>query len=310
MHSNVKSLSEQAELLRLVFPESGLSLDYLKWLYLDGPDGQDISSDYHEAGELLGHYTVVPQVWRFAGETRPIALSLNTAVHEKARGKGLFTTLAEQSYTAASAHGIRAIIGVANANSTPGFLKRLGFTLIRPLPVVAGFALPKANAKITSIPISPEFLATHQFETIAASISNVERRSGNLQAWFLEKLRWRLSSPKSRYAIHTYANGTLVTTTAPLRLGMRAVVALKFFPHDEFSPIETKSLLRSATAFHKTPLFVYSGFNDRASVIGAPLPRRILPSPLNLIYRPLDQSMLQSNEINLTAFEFLDFDAY
>ena len=63
------------------------------------------------------------------------ALSLNTAVHERARGGGVFTRLAEETYDKARVRGIRVVVGVANANSTPGFVKRLGFTSIGPLPV-------------------------------------------------------------------------------------------------------------------------------------------------------------------------------
>lgn len=266
-------------------------------------------SDYSEAGELLGHYTTVPQAWRFGQKIKHLALSLNTAVHEKGRGKGLFTKLAEESYRKAAEQGVQAIIGVANANSTPGFLRRLGFKLVCPLPVVAWPLLPMAWGTAASHPITTQFLNSREFNAIGATIEAGQAAVNTVQNWTTEKLRWRLSSPRATYALHSHPSGTLITTTAPIVPGVQTVIALKFFPHSS-QQVNCKALLRKAASFHRSPFFTYSGFNAQASLRGLPLPRRLLPSPLNLIYRRLNDSMASSDQISFNTFEFLDFDAY
>lgn len=300
-------LSAQAELLREVFPEAALSLEYLDWLYRKSPDGLNLAKDYTESGKLLGHYTVIPQRWCISGRSRRLALSLNTAVHHDARGKGLFVRLAEETYADAARSGVQAIIGVANANSTPGFTRRLGFTLLTPLPVVAGMVLPSGSRSTASYPVDADFLSSGRFSEIASRL----KCGGDdaEQEWPLEKLRWRLSSPKTRYAVHTHASGILVTT-ASVQFGLPIVVALKFIPAQGTSRMEARQLIKRAASYHRTPFFIYSGFNKHAVVKGAPLPRRFLPSPLNLIYRKVDSSMPDATGIQFGTFEFLDFDAY
>ncbi len=303
------TLAAQETLLNQVFPDGDLSYKYLDWLYRKSPDGPDIPSDYLESGKLLGHYTVIPQHWNFNGEIKLLALSLNTAVHEEARGKGLFVRLADESYSAAASQGIQAIIGVANANSTPGFLRRLGFTLICPLPVVAGLVVPSTSKKIKSHAISSDFLSSSLFNSLTETLSSEPGRAAK-QQWNTEKLRWRLGSPRSRYAFHTHDSGVLITTVARLPLRIPAVVALKFLPNTGYDQVDSKALIKQACALHRTPFFIYSGFNENATVTGTSLPRRFLPSPLNLIYRRLNDSMPTGDDVQLGTFEFLDFDAY
>ncbi|AEG91980.1 Hypothetical protein Rta_08966 [Ramlibacter tataouinensis TTB310] len=292
-----------------MFPEGALTFEYLDWLYRKSPDGLNISSDYTEAGKLLGHYTMVPQRWIIGGESKLMALSLNTAVHEEARGKGLFVRLAEETYSIAARHGIRGIVGVANANSTPGFVKRLGFTLVSPLPVVAGVALPVPLHAASNHTVNAAFLNSKQFTLLTARL-HFNRPGGAAQEWSIDKLRWRLSSPKCQYALHAHKSGVLVTTTATGPLGARVVIALKFFPSNEVDQVDTAALIRQAAAYHKAWFFIYSGFNNSASLKGIPLPRRLLPSPLNLIYRKLDSTLPDAISIQFSSFEFLDFDAY
>lgn len=302
-------LAKQEELLNHVFPHGALSYEYLDWLYRKSPDGPNVASDYIESGKLLGHYAIIPQRWNYLKTTRQLALSLNTAVHEEARGKGLFVKLAEETYADAKNHGIQAIIGVANANSTPGFLRRLGFTLLSPLPVVMGMALPIRSSATASHVIDAEFLASKRFNLIANRLQTT-RSHGAAQEWTIEKLRWRLASPRTRYALHRHESGILITTMAATQLGVRIVVVLKFLPSRDVNRMDVTKLLRRAAAYHKSPFFIYSGFNECAPIKGIILPRRLLPSPLNLIYRKLDQVMPEACDLHIDAFEFLDFDAY
>jgi N-acetylglutamate synthase-like GNAT family acetyltransferase len=308
MAQNTDQLSAQADLLLEVFPDGALSFEYLDWLYRKSPDGVNLASDYVESSKLLGHYTIIPQCWRIQRGTKRLALSLNTAVHHEARGKGLFVQLAEQTYSHAATSGVQAIIGVANANSTPGFVRRLGFTLLKPLPVVAGLVMPIRSRSTISHTIDPKFLESERFSQIAAGLETDDGEEAE-QEWSVEKLRWRLSSPRTQYALHVHESGILITTTS-LHFGLKVVVALKFIPNLGITRIDVRRLVKQAASHHRTPCFIYCGFNKHAMVRGAPLPRRFLPSPLNLIYRRLDQSMPQASEVVFGTFEFLDFDAY
>jgi hypothetical protein len=67
--------------------------------------------------------------------------------------------------------------------------------------------------------------------------------------------------------------------------------------------------VRTALRHHRAAFAVYAGFNGRARVRGVPPPRRLQPSPLNLIVRHLDPTVDQ-DAIRLHPFEFLDMDAY
>ena len=54
---------------------------------------------------------------------------------------------------------------------------------------------------------------------------------------------------------------------------------------------------------------VYAGFNRQVPVRGVRPPRRLLPAPLNLIYRSLSTEAPKETFV-LDTFEFLDRDAY
>ena len=63
-------------------------------------------------------------------------LSMATVTHPAHRGKGLFKTLARQSYETAREEHYEFVIGVANANSYPGFIKYFDFTDVCQLDVL------------------------------------------------------------------------------------------------------------------------------------------------------------------------------
>ena len=67
--------------------------------------------------------------------------------------------------------------------------------------------------------------------------------------------------------------------------------------------------IRSITRWHRSAFAVYAGVNPTVTVQGIKLPRRLQPSPLNLIVRSLDPS-LDNTEIDFDTFELLDTDAY
>ena len=139
------SIEEVKKLLHTTFPNRAdkFSTEYLKWQYAENPRGEVIAFNaYDKDGKLAAHYAVIPIEMMIAGKVTKGVLSLNTATHPEHRGKRLFTILAERTYDEALKKGRKFVIGVANANSTHGFLKNLGFYLIAPLDVKVGFGSP------------------------------------------------------------------------------------------------------------------------------------------------------------------------
>ncbi len=145
MSATDKSIAEVKELLHITFPNRAekFSNEYLKWQYADNPRGEVIAFNaYDKEGVLAAHYAVIPVEMLIDGKVTKGVLSLNTATHPNHRGKRLFTILAERTYSRAQEMGRKFVIGVANANSTHGFLKNLGFYLIAPLEVKVGVGSP------------------------------------------------------------------------------------------------------------------------------------------------------------------------
>ena len=64
------------------------SYEFLKWQYLDNPDGSVIGFDAYYNDVLAAHYVTIPVKCYVNGKLELGLLSLNTATHEEHRGKG------------------------------------------------------------------------------------------------------------------------------------------------------------------------------------------------------------------------------
>ena len=272
-------LKRYEELFSACFPPSSkFSPESLNWLYKENPDGHVVGFDAVEGGELAGHYVCIPSQAKIAGTTVKTLLSLNTATHPKFQGKGLFTKLAEMTYQAAGAKGVEGVYGIGNANSTPGFVRKLGFQLVQPL-----------EAKIGVGRLNIDF-------DVVAKEAQFER------VWTQESLLWRSCNPcnrvwhsgsNDRLAFHTAAFGNLLPAYAELA------------PHITSLPRELSRRVAS-------PARLFLGLVPRGSCrFGGymDIPQRLRPSPLNMIYRSLTTQGV-ALEPGKMSFSFLDFDAY
>lgn len=294
-------------LLADVFPGSRIgAADYLRWLYRESPTGEVVETNIDDDAGRSAHYAVVPQ--RFATRERGITvgLSLNTAVSERARGGGVFTRIAEQTIAAARAQGYDAIVGVANANSTPGFLRRLGFTLIASLPATVMVPRPGGGPVVETV--SPAQLDAIGDVGVAELLASVHRPARGIEpVWTAESLAWRLAAPGARYAVHRLP-GALAVSTSERRSGIDVAVILTMLADHDLDRSEVDAIVRAACRRHRAPFALHAGVHAGADIRGVPLPRRLRPSPLNLIFRWLDPDQLAAP--HLGRFEFLDFDAY
>lgn len=271
-----QALDEYTALFAECFPgTSHFTRPYLAWLYSANPDGRAVGFDARaDDGTLAAHYVCVPAQAKVNGQQVPILLSLNTATRPQFQGKGLFTKLAALTFDAGAAAGFDGVYGVANANSTPGFIRKLGFQLVRPLEAMVGVG----TLGVGKLPPALSF----------------ER------VWSDSALAWRCNSPVN--PIQCRARGNLWQFHAP---------ALKLVPaYAELARGSGAQAAESGAPF--TPLRLFLGLvpdQARGFSTYVSIPRRLRPSPLNLIYRSFTARVTQLDAA-LIHFSFLDFDAY
>jgi hypothetical protein len=303
---SVSAISQTSGLLAEVFPGAYISQpEYLKWLYEQSPFGQVIETNLDDGRGRAGHYALVPIVLTRDGVEHSGALSLNTAVHERARGGGTFVRLASEAFVEARLRAVELVVGVANASSTPGFLRRLEFSLVTPLPASVLLSTPGSREGIYSGWADATAFARGG---LAGGVEPLlaPPTVGEARGWTSETLRWRLSRPGARYALHRNEQ-LLAVSCEDRRHGIRVAVLLKVFAAASVQPRTQRALIRAACRFHRAPVALHVGLNDLVAFRGIALPERLRESPLNLIYRSLEDPKRRAS---IVRFEFLDFDAY
>ena len=94
-----------------------------EWAYLKNPAGEPIIAVALEDGDIIAHYAMIPMPFMRDNSTLQGYLSMTTMVHPNFRKYGLFVELANMAYSQASKNSF--VYGFPNANSLPGFKKRL-----------------------------------------------------------------------------------------------------------------------------------------------------------------------------------------
>jgi GNAT superfamily N-acetyltransferase len=246
-------LQQYVGLFTACFPKSGkLTIEYLRWLYLDNPCGRVIGVDALAEGQVVAHYAVVPVDVSYGGTQLRACWSLNTATHPSYQGQGLFVKLANMTYELAKGAHCLAVIGVANQNSVQGFVRRLGFAHLGHVTVALGFGAVRLT--------DPEH-SMHRY-------------------WPTQLLTWRLKNPSRTYYVHGDGRETWIyTSVGPARTpvllgyavdGRRATDGLPALPR--LSLLQPKMLL---------------GYGTKTMGVVMPVPQRLLPSPWHVIFRPL-----------------------
>lgn len=302
------TIEATAALLRRAFPHAPRisQPEYLRWLYEDSPFGTAIEENLDDDEGRAGHYAVVPIDLISDGVECAGVLSLNTAVDERARGGGVFVRLATATIERAEQQGAQMVIGVGNANSTHGLVRRLSFELIGPLPATILLPVPGRSQSVRSGWVDegafgPNGVASDDLEALLAAPPQ-----GLARVWTPETLRWRLASPGSRYALHR-SEHALAVTTVDRSKGVPVAVLVKVFASAPLSSAERSAIVRTACRVHRAPLALHVGINDMVDFKGPILPKRLRLSPLNLVVRYLRDAPAKSS---ISRFEFLDFDAY
>lgn len=279
------SLANYAKLLRETFPQSTrFTVDYLKWLYADCPIGTVQGTDAFCDDELAAHYVTIPVEYRFGPDVRRGVLSLNTATLPAHQGKGLFTRLAESTYATAALEGYDFVIGVGNASSTPGFVKKLGFSLLGPLDVLVGNG----------------FLVSDQAACRASEQVLISRN------WEPELLRWRLKNPTAHYNFINSGNSTLVLSKTPY-----SFTQAQIFQTDDSALGNTirDTIPKSSNWIKPGRIFIGTKKYLNSEGLWTTLPNFLRPSPWNLIFRWLRPG-LEAPNIDQLKFEIADYDTF
>jgi GNAT superfamily N-acetyltransferase len=284
VRTDAAALARYGELFKACFPMTDkFTPAYLDWLYVANPDGRAVGFDAWDGERLAAHYVCVPARAWVEGREVAVLLSLNTATHPDYQGKGLFTRLAAMTYEAGQAAGFDGVYGVANANSTPGFIRKLGFQLVRPL---------EARIGLGGLRHAPR---------PAASTLSFER------SWSAAALRWRCANPDNPVFVRNGGSGG--------KLRFHAAASgnkLPAYAELDAAGVALPDLQQAGPAPMLSPLRLFIGLTPDASSRYwnyASIPMRLRPSPLNLIYRSFTPRVAALDPSRI-AFSFLDFDAY
>lgn len=273
-----EEIRKESALLKLVFGKKHFTEKFLQWEYIDNPDGKAVGFNaYSSTGKLAGHYVTQPMSGFLFGKEAKGLLSLNTATHPDHQGKGLFTELAQRTYDHAKELGYEFVIGVANQNSTHGFISKLGFQLAGKLSAI----ISKGNFSDTVYPGS-----NAEFDFI--------------RNWNDRSLQWRIANPEFTYGIHKKNDHAEVFADSG-KAGIK--VLLGSFEKSVFP-------LKKSVNEIKKPLTLLLGTAAATKVkLSAKVPDFLRPSPLNLIFKDLSGKN-RTISFKKTFFTAIDFDAY
>lgn len=188
--------------------------ELVDWQYVTHLGGAYVAIAHDGSGPVEGGgamYAAFPARVRCDGTTGTVIQSFDTLTLPDYRGQGLFGKLAEVVYRLADEDGVIGVYGFPNAASAPGFAKKLSWTMMDPLPVLArpiGSRYPRVRAGVrtpmvvhapaddssasagSEVPDDVDEL----FDSVAGEqFVGVERSA--------EYLRWRLARPGSTYRV-------------------------------------------------------------------------------------------------------------
>ncbi len=110
-------------------------LEVLEWIHFKNTVKDSFTClTYSEQNKLIAIYATMPVYFQINGEKIKGCQSLDTLTDSEYRGKGLFTKSAQVIFDAAPNEKYGLVYGFPNGNSVHGFTKKLGWTLIDPVP--------------------------------------------------------------------------------------------------------------------------------------------------------------------------------
>ena len=288
---------------------------YLEWLYEANPCGPAIQESVDRKGQRVSHFALLPQRWARGDDVAAFCVGVN-GVTRAGAGQAHFLALLRRGIREMGRRGVVAGFGVTNESSTAMTVTRTGIGDVGPLPVVVRPVTPGGRSVVTH-DVTAAWLEGDGPAELADSLAPPPD-DGWAQQWTADILRWRLANPAARYRVHLAGDAAAVTTRLRYR-GAPVTVVLKLLARGPATHRRTAGrLVAAACRRDRSPGAVYVGFNDRFEFPGVAVPRRLLPSPLNLVLFGADRASvavgeeiegLPQDEVRLRCFELLDFDA-
>lgn len=274
MELNQQEFERTSDLLRLVFPRASyLTPRYLEWQYAENPDGQVVACHAILDGMLVGHVSALPMRAVVDGATLRGMFMLNSAVHPGHRRRNLMRRVSEAVFEEGVMRGYAFCVSTGNRYSTLPLLTR--FKMVRPLEARIGFGLP-VRRDLDFVP---------SFERL----------------WSEEAMRWRLSNPERPYSVGSRQDDVVVISPA----GLPSIGAVLYDGANSWG-------LSNQDAESPGPLRLWLGVDPaidwrRSSFV--PIPTRLRPSPLNLVFKDLSGGSLHPDAARF-IFRAIDFDPY
>lgn len=263
-----ESLQPIIDLQNIVYTGHSFSSEGFKFWYIDNPMGKVISFNAFYGDALVAHYACVPVKMRIEDRVVNGLLDMATVTHPDHRGKGLFKTLAKTTYEYAAKHGFEYVVGVANANSFPGYMKYFNFTFVAQLDVKWGWG-------------------TNIYKTSKKTFSGY---------WDEESLNWRLGRKKyslyKNIAVGRYGN----------HIGIKTFMG--GFDDDLFRKLKVN---KSCNLLRPVNLYIGLGA-DLSKGHYFNVPKFIKHSPFNLIFLDLTDGKLPKVNKDNMFFQLIDFD--
>jgi len=194
-------LEDTVKLLKITFPESKLTYEYLYWLYFENPRGFVQGYNAFSGDTLIAHYACVPikiDIYHLDA-----LLSVNTATHPDYQSRGLFKVLADKTYESTS-QAFSCVVGVANRNSEKAFVRHLGFTKLGNLNLRLGF---------------------------------IARNKVGRRIYDISDLAWRSASPSKKMSIKMLSSGNAIAYSSLYGglIRLKSEIIVSGSNHDRFS---------------------------------------------------------------------------
>lgn len=202
-------LEQLVALQNEVYKERGKTFkkeSFRHW-YVENPCGRAISFNAFDGDKMVAHYVCIAKQMLIDGRVANGILSMATVTHPDYRGRGLFKTLAKMTYDCARDNGYEFVIGVANANSFPGFMKYFPFQFVGQLDFKVGYGnhIKTNNNKLYSGYWTDETIKWRCRKTYKQSSDTIigghGRYSRTLVGYFDEQMISKANLPKAGVSI-------------------------------------------------------------------------------------------------------------
>ena len=242
--------------------------DDFKYWYVDNPQCPAYSFSAYDGDKMVANVAFIPTTISVFGKVLHGIHSMGVVTHPSYQGRGIFSKLSELACQCAKEDGKDFAMAISNANSTPAFLKYLGFYLVSPLDVKWGWGM----------------------------ITHDESKSQVYKIYDLDTLSWRLRNPK-----YTRCND-VVSGKYGVKYGIKTFMGIV---QPDF--LDQIDIPVSANRLSPLNLYIGIGA-DLSKGHYFNFPKFIKHSPFNLIFRHFNDKIPQKIHKEDVFIQLLDFD--